>query len=547
MKYFLYILSTGILMGFSWSKNGYVWLLFLGFLPLLYAIETLENSNKKNKKIYALIIFYFSFIIWNGISVWWLHYSQRPDGSYAWEAYIFPIILNSFFMTVVFFLFFCIKKKINKILGQIFLITLWISFEKIHLEWELAWPWLNLGNAFYKYNKYIQWYEYTGIFGGTLWVWIINISIFNSLQFYIKNKNKILFIRNIILIMLLILFPICISYYIYFNYKEKGPLYNFVIIQPNINPYKEKYYISDFSLTQELIKLSEKSIKINTYFILTPETAIPGNNKIYIKYIKNNTSIKLIKNYINKYPKSVFILGIELLDKIIKNNNSIYPLKKNIDIYNSIIQIDSSNKIQIHHKSKLVPGVEIIPYKNFLEPLFGKILLNFGGTNTSLSKDKINYKNFIHPHIGIKISSIICYESIFGEYVSNFIKKGAEYISIHTNDAWWGSSDQHIQHLYYSCLRAIENRRSIARSANTGISAFINQKGDIISSLNYNKKGSITNRIHANNIKTFYTNYGDIIARISILINILIFIYILCNFFYKKLINILYILFYKKN
>lgn len=523
MKYCFYIISSGILMGCSWPTYGNSWLLFLGFLPLLYAIEKLENSKIKNKKIYSLIIFYSSFFIWNAIAVWWLHYSQRTDGSYAWEAYIFPVILNSLFMTIVFFFYFCIKKKVNKILGQIFLISLWISFEKIHLEWELAWPWLNLGNAFSKYNKCIQWYEYTGIFGGSIWVWIINILIFNSIESYRRYKNIIFFIKNIIIILLFILIPICFSYWIYFNYKENGPSFNFLIIQPNINPYNEKYYISDFKITKKLIKLIKKNIKINTYFILTPETAIPGNNRIFLKKINTNNSIKLIKNYINTNKKLVFISGIELIDKL--NNN--------YKIYNSIIQLDYSNKIQMHHKSKLVPGVEIIPYKKILEPLFGKILLNFGGTNLSLSKDNINYKNFIHPNIGIKISSIICYESIFGEYVSNFIKKGGEYITIHTNDAWWGASDGHIQHLYYSRLRAIENRRSIARSANTGISAFINQKGDIISFIKYNKQGSITNKIYANNIKTFYTNYGDIIARICIIINFIISIYI---FFGQKLL-----------
>lgn len=533
MKYCIYILSTGIFLGLAWSTYGTCWLLFIAFLPLLYAIKKLENSNQKNKFFYAFFIFYSTFLIWNAIAVWWLHYSQRPNGSYAWEAYYFPVILNAFFMAIIFLIYFYIKNIIHKTLSQIFLITLWISFEKLHLEWEFAWPWLNLGNAFAKYNKYIQWYEYTGIFGGSLWIWIINILFFNLLESYFYKKY---FIKNIIIIIIILLFiiPIYFSYWIYFNYKENGPVFRFLIIQPNINPYKEKYYNSDVILTQELINLSKKNIQTNTYFILTPETSIPGNNKIFIKDIQSNPSIQLIKKYIKIHPNLVFILGIELIDKIIQYNK----LKKYIlfKIYNSSIQIDSSKKIAIHHKSKLVPGVEIIPYKYLFTPLFGKILLNFGGTNIGLSYDNLQDKIFIHPNIGIKIASIICYESIFGEYVSNFIKQGAEYILIHTNDAWWGPSEGHKQHLYYSCLRAIENRRAIARSANTGISAFINQKGDIISSLNYNQKGSLTNTIHANYIKTFYTNYGDIIARICILMSLIIFFHILYKWIYNKIL-----------
>lgn len=99
------------------------------------------------------------------------------------------------------------------------------------------------------------------------------------------------------------------------------------------------------------------------------------------------------------------------------------------------------------------------------------------------------------------------------------------FLAIITNDAWWDNTQGHKQHLSYAKLRAIETRRSIARSANTGISAIINQKGELVQTLGYEKQGSIKGNLKLNNELTFYTSYGDYIARIALLVAGLIFFY----------------------
>ena len=119
---------------------------------------------------------------------------------------------------------------------------------------------------------------------------------------------------------------------------------------------------------------------------------------------------------------------------------------------------------------------------------------------------------------------MICYESIYGAYVNEYIKQGAQFLGVLTNDAWWGDTQGHKQLLSYTRLRAIETRKSIARSANTGISAFINQRGEIIQSLGYGKKGALRGTVLANENITTYVRYGDYIARLSAFIGIGIFL-----------------------
>jgi len=130
-----------------------------------------------------------------------------------------------------------------------------------------------------------------------------------------------------------------------------------------------------------------------------------------------------------------------------------------------------------------------------------------------------------------KVAPIICYESVYGNFVNGFVKNGAQFLAVITNDGWWQNTQGHKQHLMFSKLRAIENRRSLVRSANTGTSAIINQKGDIVKRLDYNKKGIIKASINLNNKLTFYNRYGDFIARISQFLSVLL---ILTIFFTKQ-------------
>ncbi len=493
-----------------------------------------------NHSFFSILLFSFiTFLTWNVISTWWLSYSKRTNGTFAVEAFLIPVLLNAFFMSIIFSFYSWIKKyEKSKKIGYIFLVCLWISFEKMHLEWELSWPWLNLGNGFASRTEWIQWYEYTGILGGSIWIWIVNIGFTESIVKYNIDKNILLFYKRIFLNIGIIFFMIFISNLIYIKYK--GSQYkrtaNVLILQPNIDPYNQKYSFSTDKLVSKLKKLINKKISEKSMIIVAPETIFPGKgNKIQIKDINKNKIIFSFKNYLKKKsPNTVFITGVELITLYHKNKSKtstpIFLKKKNIqwvDIFNSVIQIGINKDIEFHHKSKLVPAVETFPYKKFFSPILGNILLNFGGTVMELGKE--NYPSvFLNPYLGIKIAPIICYESVFGEYVSNFFKKkNVELMVIITNDGWWGFSQGHKQHMYYARIRAIENRKYIARSANTGISCFINEKGEIMSYIPYGKEGFLYNKIYLNDKKTFYIKHGDFLSKISLLTIIIILLYTL--------------------
>ncbi|WP_185861279.1 apolipoprotein N-acyltransferase [Blattabacterium cuenoti] len=519
-------------LGFGWPTEGSPMYLFIAFVPLLYI------ENYSNHSFFKILLFSFiTFLTWNAISTYWLSYAKRTNGSFAIEAYLSPVLLNALFMSIIFSFYSWIKKHVKeKRIGYVFLVCLWISFEKMHFEWELSWPWLNLGNGFANRTEWIQWYEYTGILGGSIWIWIVNIGFTESILQYEKDKNIISLYKKIFFNIGIIFVMIFISNFIYIKYKEDydRPA-NILILQPNIDPYRKKYSISTDELISKLKRLIDKKISKESMIIIAPETTFPGKgNKIPIKNINQNKIISEFQNYLkSKSPNTVFITGVELLTFYHKNRSKtsipIFSKKTKsiqwIDIFNSVIKIGANQNIELHHKSKLVPAVETFPYKKIFSPILGNILLNFGGTVMELGKES-SPSVFQYPHLGIKIAPIICYESVFGEYVSNFFKKqNVELIVIITNDGWWGLSQGHKQHLYYARIRAIENRKYIARSANTGISCFINEKGEIVTSLPYDKEGFLYQKIYLNKKETFYIKYGDWISKICFFTTIMIILY----------------------
>jgi apolipoprotein N-acyltransferase len=156
-----------------------------------------------------------------------------------------------------------------------------------------------------------------------------------------------------------------------------------------------------------------------------------------------------------------------------------------------------------------VPGVEKMPYP----ALFGfieKYAIDLGGTSGSLASDGQSKVFTSYQKIGL--APIICYESVFADFTASYVRKGADVLCIITNDGWWGNTPGYRQHFDYGRLRAIENRRAIARSANTGISGFINVDGSVAMESEWWQEAALRGSVPVYTQQTFYTKYGDWIA-----------------------------------
>lgn len=519
---------TSVLLAISWPANGSLTpLIFIAFIPLLLVERNirLDDRPKKGKRFFWTA--YSTFAVFNLLTTWWVALAH-------WSGTVATTLVNGALMAFVLWIYHKIARVLGEVKALIVLPFLWISFEVFHQDWDMSFPWLDLGNVFSNRVTWIQWYEYLGHYAGTGWVWIANIAIF-------KLVSKGLPFRAIIkpLITRVVFFigvPIAISAYIYTHYQESGRSVEVVVVQPNIDSYKEKFSTSQYEQIQKFISLAESEISDSTKYVVGPETFVHQGYQEGLGY--RPADISTFNKLLLEHPNLNIVIGLVSYKMMDADHVTSTARPTNdgqyYDIYNSSTQIDRNWDLPIYHKSKLVVGAEKMPFESIIKPLLGSAVLDFGGIVGSHATDK-ERSVFTAVDDTLKVGTMICWEADFGEYATEYVRKGAHLLFAMTNDGWWGNTPGHIQHMHYARLRAIENRRDIARSANTGISCFINQRGDVRMEKGWDVRSAIKSNLHANHKMTFYTKSGDIIGRISIFISIIFTLSVLVKGRIKKL------------
>ena len=524
MKYIFLSLISALLLSISWPTYGIPFFIFFAFVPLLLMEQEISKFSKINKKGWAVFgLTYLAFFIWNVVTTGWLYHAKNPDGNNSLLAVAIPVIVNSLLMSLVFQLYYWYKKVRGTYFGLVFFVAIWLSFERFHLNWEFTWPWLNLGNAFSEYPQLIQWYDTIGATGGSFWILLINVFAFYTLRIWQAGRIRKDLVKNISILTAIIVLPLLISIYKYNSYQEKpvGEVTT-LLLQPKLDPYTEKYSKDSLQILGELLTLAEENSKTKVDFFIAPETAFPGNGSLSENGFNKSTSIAIAKEFLGKHPQSIFLTGASthkfLFDEADTEDYST-EIQEGVWVnsYNSALQIIPNQNVEVYHKAKLVPGVEIFPYIRYLKPILGDAMLDFGGANSSLGIDK-ERKVFSNRFNKAKMAPIICYESIYGEYVTDYVKNGANLLAIMTNDSWWDNTEGHKQLLSYARLRAIETRREIVRAANSGISAHINARGDILQDTFYDDRTALLVKANLLEEKSIYTKIGDLISRIAIFV-----------------------------
>lgn len=512
--YFIFSFLSGLLLWLAWPERGFIPLIFIAFVPLLWVEYSFYHNKPKRGGLKLFGYFYVTLLTWNVLTTWWI-YNSTDVGSFV------ALGLNSLFMAIVWQLFHITKKHLGVLRGYGSLFVYWIGFEYLHLNWEISWPWLTLGNVFAAHPQYVQWYEFTGVLGGTLWILAANLFFFFVIKNFI-NRDLLALLRRVNSLVgltasaIVIIAPMVFSLWLYHRHTDKGQPVNVAVVQPNVDPYNEKFSGTGDEQLARLLRLASTVSDSSTDYIVAPETALPDG--IWEDLLPQHKQIKTIEKYLKVFPKATMVIGASTYksyNKTEKPSETAHKFKDSenyYDAYNTALQIDQRDSIQVYHKTRLVPGVEIMPYRtvfSFLE----KYAIDLGGTSGSLGIQK-ERNVFISPN-GTKVAPAICYESIYGGFMSDYMKNGAELIFVITNDGWWGNTPGYRQHMNYGRLLAIEFRKSIARSANTGISCFINQRGDVFQKTNWWQEDAIKQTLYKNDIRTFYAKHGDYLGVIS--------------------------------
>ena len=442
-----------------------------------------------------------TFVLWNAATIWWV-WIATPAGP------ITATLFSTFWNLVGFMLYHYTSKRASKVLAYTLLAATWVATEYLYTSAEvLSFPWLTLGNGFSGDVWAVQWYSLTGVFGGSLWVVLSNIAIFEA----VVNRG----VWRIVRAAAVVVVPIVASLAMYWSYEPAAESVEVSVLQPNVDCYEEKFSGSELAQTKNIIELLAQ-VPSSSKVAVLPETALPerldDDEPLEGRIIGEFASIIQ-----REHPATMLVTGATTIKQYDSQTKPTFTARETwggyYDVYNSAVAVNADGEQNLHHKMRLVIGVEAMPFTGFLDKF-----VDLGGITGQLGR---NDKAAVFDKGGVKYGPAICYEGIYGDCFARFAREGAEVMLVMSNDGWWGNTPGHRRLFDYCRLRAIETRRAIARSANTGVSGFINARGDVIQSLGWEKRGVLTQSIEIREEITPYVTYGDWVGRMSLLVALL--------------------------
>lgn len=531
------VLLSAVMMSVPFLVPHTGMLALFGLVPLLCMERVATMLEKKRIWVYH----YSAFVLWNAFTTFWVCNATIGGG-------IFAVLANSLQMSLVFGLFRLSRKKFSGTLPYIFLMVTWIAWERFYFDAEISWPWLVLGNSFARTTWAIQWYEITGALGGSLWVWMCNLSVFGLL---VSISDRSIWTWNMkaktaAVLGLLVLFiaPVAASAVIGSRYQDSmsdaEENLEVLIIQPNIDPYNKFRAMTQAQQNGILLSLAEKELKPRKgdttaapLLILAPETF---TNDIDCGNISASRTWQGFTSFLKDYPGVNLLFGASSHEFFQSEEAPSHTARRFgkgnwYESHNSALITDGTARTEIYHKSKLVVGVEHTPYPRIFCPIDDML----GGVmGRCVGQDEVSLLNVKAEETVIPVGCAVCYESVYGEYYTDYVRKGAKAMTIITNDAWWGNTPGYRQHLSFASLRAIETRRAIARCANTGISAIISPSGKIIQPTPWWEQAVIKGQIPLRDDITFYVSHGDITGRVCTFVFILLLLALAVRLTTKK-------------
>jgi apolipoprotein N-acyltransferase len=365
-QYYLAFLSllSSVFFWLSWPPNRFVPFLFVVFVPLLLIKRHIERYQYKRPYWTFYKYAYLALFLWNLTTTWWVAHATVAGA-------VFMLFVNTFCMSLPLPLFQFTVRHQGQFMGSLALVTYWVSMEHTHLQWELSFPWLNLGNGFACWPEWVQWYEYTGALGGTVWILVANLLLYYL--FFCRENATQWWLSRVMASCWLVL-PILCSYYMYGAHKEHGEAVEVVVVQPNINPNTGALVdtgevLSRQERVEHFIKLSEKQLTTKTRFLVWPEIALEGlfDEQILSEY----SIIDRLVGFRRLYPQLSVLTGLTSLvgykTEEVTKTARFSPQHGYYDIFNTALLVGNQGTLATYHKSKLVPGVELVPYVYSLE------------------------------------------------------------------------------------------------------------------------------------------------------------------------------------
>lgn len=475
---------SGILLGVSFPYISIWPAAYLFLVPLLYIAEKEDAKTAFFTALLSGFVGYSMILYWICPTVYW------NTGS------VFQSLLALSALSLYVSLYLAVFLVLYKLLvrptavGCFYAAALWVSLEYARSGLLTGFPWALLGYSQWNNLAAVQVSAFSGVYGTSFLVVLANLTIFRLIR---KTPLKNL-TPAIVAIVLILAMGYAEIQGVSDEYRSRH--LDMAVIQPNIDQYKKwdsTYYgeitrkISDCVVTAAYLWKPE--------LIVWPETSVADMNRGIGEGGWVETAVKTSMAY--------NLVGALWDEKGL--------------VYNSSILINPDGKIEnIHKKTHLVPFGEFVPFRMLLEP-YVSVFNEIGDITRGTVQTVMTIK-------GVSFGPMICSENLFPDIARKFARNGAEVLVVLTNDAWYKKTAAPFQHFIFNVFRAVENKRYVVQSANTGVSGVVSPDGKILKATAVCKEELFDFRVYPVQEMTFYTRFGDVFALLCIISSVFLLV-----------------------
>ncbi len=502
-------LISGTLLGISFPPVPTGIPAAAAFVPLFLFAEEMPGYGR------AFRFSYIAFFVFNLITLYWTGGFTHGKDPYLMAAGSALILSHPLFFFPPIAVWIAVGRRFGATYSVCLFPFIWVAFEYLHSLTEVSFPWLTLGNTQTYDLTSVQIASVTGVYGISFWLLWLNVLIYFFVRTIRLPDWKPLRPRSLMLLCAVVVVYLLPKMYGIFALRSadegEGMPVRVGMVQPNIDPF-EKWGEGAERQLAVLQRLTDSVASERPDLILWPETAVP----YYILDERNKSSFAAIRRQVDS-------LRIPLLSGIpdityysqgepSPRSSKTLPDGRRYDNYNSsMLLLPGEEHIQKYAKMLLVPFAERVPFSEELSFL-NAMQWNFGLGGWGIGKEKTVFRvDAIQGGSarGYSFSNFICYESIYPGFVASFVRNGAEFLTVITNDSWWGNTSGAYQHAQFAVLRAVENRRWVVQCANGGISCIVDPWGRLLKPTGMYTRQTVTGTVRAMRELTFYSVHGD--------------------------------------
>ena len=502
---------SGVLLGIAfptWPSVHLELLAWVALVPLLLSLEHKERFSTQFGKVWL------TTSVFSLISLWWVCLATFTGG-------LLTVFAQSLFSTIPFVLFILFRRLAGYRFALVALPFVWTGWEWAYMQQDLSLGWLTFGNSQANLLWMVQYADVTGVWGISFWLVSFNVLALLLL----KERPDVRKASSIAAsLVLMVLVPLLYAGQLFGSAAgRQGTRHvRVALVQPDIDPHQKWGGLGPEETMARLFRLTGRSLALDRAdLVLWPETAIP----FYIRDPENASYMSAVRRSIDRW-KTPLLTGFPDTEPVpprgLASRDAAAgvpdsPRVGSFVAYNASMLLQPGDTgVQVYHKMRLVPFGERVPYSEYL-PWLERLSFSLSGITSWQQGREATVMTVKDSRGGtFMFGNIICYESIFPGLVSRFVERGAQFITLVTNDGWYGTSYGPWQHAAIGRLRCIENRRSMARCANTGVTLVYDRYGRTVTEIPWWESSVLMADVPLESELTWYTAHPDLFPKICL-------------------------------